>query len=354
MSNIASVLQHALSRPLEQAVRAATQTPSPSDPKSKIPAPEKFSGKKGNAAKSFMLDCKTYFVANASSFPTDDARIMYVLMNLKKGIPKQWGQYYLNKLLAGDQDLVLDSWQAFESGFLANWSDPAALQVAERRQDELIEKLRHAKIFTKLDLRSGYNNVRIKEGDEWKTAFRTKYGLFESLVMPFGLTNAPAVFQRFMNDIFRDILNIYVTVYLDDILIFSNNREEHVQHVREVLTRLQKHNLFCNPEKCHFAVTTVTYIGLVITPEGISMEKEKVKAIMEWPAPLTVKQVQSFLGFANFYRRFIENFSRIARPLHILTHLEQPWVWGDEQQAAFDAIKEAISKEPVLAHPNEN
>ncbi|QRV92840.1 Retrotransposable element Tf2 protein [Ceratobasidium sp. AG-Ba] len=222
------------------------------------------------------------------------------------------------------------------------------------RQDELIEKLRHAKIFTKLDLRSGYNNVRIKEGDEWKTAFRTKYGLFESLVMPFGLTNAPAVFQRFMNDIFRDILDIYVIVYLDDILIFSNNSEEHVDHVREVLTRLQKHNLFCNPEKCHFAVTTVTYIGLVITPDGISMEKEKVKAIMEWPAPLTVKQVQSFLGFANFYRRFIENFSRIARPLHILTHLNQPWVWGYEQQAAFVAIKEAISKEPVLAHPNEN
>ncbi|QRV92841.1 Retrotransposon-derived protein PEG10 [Ceratobasidium sp. AG-Ba] len=137
MSNIASVLQHALSRPLEQAVRAATQTPGPTNPKSKIPAPEKFSGKKGNAAKSFMLDCKTYFVANASSFPTDEARMMYVLMNLKEGIPKQWGQYYLNKLLAGDQDPLLDSWQAFESGFLANWSDPAALQVAERRINEL-------------------------------------------------------------------------------------------------------------------------------------------------------------------------------------------------------------------------
>ncbi|QRV87182.1 Retrotransposable element Tf2 protein [Ceratobasidium sp. AG-Ba] len=194
------------------------------------------------------------------------------------------------------------------------------------RQDELIEKLRLAKIFTKLDLRSGYNNVLIKQGDKWKTAFRTKYGLYESLVMPFGLTNAPAVFQRFMNDIFRDILDIYVIVDLDDILIFSNNREEHVQHVREVLTCLQQHNLFCNPEKCHFAVTTVTYIGLVITPEGISMGKEKVKANMEWPAPLTVKQVQSFLGFANFYCRFIENFSPVACPLHILMHLDQPWV----------------------------
>ncbi|QRV97850.1 Retrotransposable element Tf2 protein [Ceratobasidium sp. AG-Ba] len=222
------------------------------------------------------------------------------------------------------------------------------------RQDELIEKLQHAKIFTKLDLRSGYNNVCIKEGDKWKTAFRTKYGLFESLVMPFGLTNAPAVFQCFMNNIFRDIPDIYVIVYLDDILIFSNNREEHVDHVKEVLTHLQKHNLFCNPEKCHFAVTTVTYIGLVITPDGISMEKEKVKAMMEWPTPLTVRQVQSFLGFANFYCRFIEDFSRIARPLHILMHLDHPWVWGKEQQAAFDAIKAAISKEPVLAHPNEN
>ncbi|QRV97855.1 Retrotransposable element Tf2 protein [Ceratobasidium sp. AG-Ba] len=172
--------------------------------------------------------------------------------------------------------------------------------------------------------------------------------------MPFGLKNAPAVFQHFMNSIFRDILDMYVIVYLDDILIFSNNREEHVQHIREVLTRLQKHNLFCNPEKCHFAVIAVTYIGLVITPEGISMEKEKVKAIMEWPTPLTVKQVQSFLGFANFYRRFIENFSQIAHLLHILTHLDQPWAWGDEQQAACDAIKEAMSKEPVLAHPNKN
>ncbi|QRW06296.1 Retrotransposable element Tf2 protein [Ceratobasidium sp. AG-Ba] len=165
------------------------------------------------------------------------------------------------------------------------------------RQYELIEKLCQAKIFTKLDLRSGYNNLRIKEVDEWKTAFRTKYGW--------------------------DILDIYVIFYLNDILIFSNNREEHVHHVREVLTHLQKHNLFCNPDKCHFAVTTVTYIRLVITPEGISMEKEKVKAIMEWPAPLTVKQ-------------------------------SWVWGWGDKQQASFDAIKESISKEPVLAHPNEN
>ncbi|CCO31697.1 Retrotransposable element Tf2 155 kDa protein type 1 [Rhizoctonia solani AG-1 IB] len=205
------------------------------------------------------------------------------------------------------------------------------------RQDELIEKLRHAKIFTKLDLRNGYNNIRIKEGDEWKAAFRTKYGHFEPTVIQFGLSNAPAVFQCFMNNMFRDLLDMTVIVYLDDILIFSNSREEHVQHVTEVLSCLQKHNLFCNPSKCVFFVTEVTHIG-VVTPEGISMEQEKVKAIQEWPEPRNVKQVQSFLGFANFYCCF----------------KDQPWVWEAAQRQAFHQIKTAISQEPVLAHPDES
>ncbi|CCO34607.1 Retrotransposable element Tf2 155 kDa protein type 3 [Rhizoctonia solani AG-1 IB] len=222
------------------------------------------------------------------------------------------------------------------------------------RQDELIEKLCHAMIFTKLDLRDGYKNIRIKEGDEWKAAFRTKYGHFEPTVMQFGLSNVPAVFQRFMNNIFRDLLDITVIVYLDNILIFSNSREEHVQHVTEVLSRLQKHNLFCNPSKCVFFVTEVTYIGLVVTPEGISMEQEKVKAIQEWPEPKNVKQVQSFLGFANFYCRFVHDFSCLAHPLTSLTQKDQPWVWEAAQKEAFQQIKIAISKEPVLTHPDES
>jgi hypothetical protein len=138
MNNIANVLTHALTCPLEQAVHAATQTPAPQQPKSKIPALEKYSGKKGNAAKSFILDCKTYFVANLSSFPTDNSRIMYVLMNLKEGIPKQWGQYYLNKLLGGDQDPLLNSWEAFETGFLANWSDCHDLLSSHNKTRESI------------------------------------------------------------------------------------------------------------------------------------------------------------------------------------------------------------------------
>ncbi|QRW20006.1 Retrotransposable element Tf2 protein [Rhizoctonia solani] len=208
------------------------------------------------------------------------------------------------------------------------------------RQDKLIEKLRHAKIFTKLDLRNGYHNIRIKEGDEWKAAFHTALGHFAPTVMQFGLSNALAD-------------NISVVVHLDDILIFSNSREEHVEHVREVLSCLLNHNLFCNPAKCYFFVTEVTFIGLVITPDGISM-KDKVQAIMDWPEPQNAKQVQSFLGFANFYCCFVPNFSCLARPLNNLTQKEQPWIWLEEQKAAFDAIKAEICKELVLAHPDES
>ncbi|KAF8753953.1 hypothetical protein RHS01_06576 [Rhizoctonia solani] len=159
------------------------------------------------------------------------------------------------------------------------------------RQDNLMAKLRHAKLFTKLDLRWGYNNVRIKEGDEWKTAFRTKYGLFEYLVMPFGLTNAPAAFQHFMNDLFRDLIDVTVVIYLDDILIFSENPEDHPSHVREVLSRLMKNQLFCKLSKCHFHVTTVDYLGIVISPAGFSMDQKKIEAVTSWPQPKTVKQL---------------------------------------------------------------
>jgi hypothetical protein len=210
------------------------------------------------------------------------------------------------------------------------------------RQDDLMAQLQGATIFTKLDLRWGYNNVRIREGDEYKTAFRTKYGLFETLVMLFGLTNAPAAFQHFMNDIFRDMLDTKVVIYLDDILIFSKNQEDHERDVKEVLRRLAKNQLFCKLSKCSFHADTVDYLGLVISPRGISMEEKKVQAVKDWPTPQTVKQVQSFLGFANFLHRFVPNYSTLARPLHNKTHKEAPWEWGPIEQESFEAIKEAI------------
>jgi hypothetical protein len=209
-------------------------------------------------------------------------------------------------------------------------------------------------VFTKLDLCSGYNDIRINEGDEWKTAFRTEFGHYMYTVMPFGLTNAPAVFQCFMNKIFHDLLNIYVIVYLDDILIFSKSRQEHVGHVKEVLKQLQQNHLYWNPKKCDFFVDRFTFIGLVITPEGISMEKEKVQAVLERPNPTSVKEVQSFLGFANFYHRFVPDLSHLARPLNALTQKTSPWTWGEAQKQAFNEIKAAISKEPTVAHPDES
>jgi hypothetical protein len=220
------------------------------------------------------------------------------------------------------------------------------------RWDNLMAQLQGAKIFTKLDLRWGYNNVRIKEGDKYKTAFGTKYGPFKTLVMPFGLTNTPAALQHFMNDIFCDMLDTKVVIYLDDILISSKNQEDHENDVKEVLRQLASNQLFCKLSKCSFHVKTVDYLGLVISPQGISMEEKKVQAVKEWPVPQSVKQIQSFLGFTNFLRHFIPNYSTLARHLHNRTHKEARWEWGNMEQESFEAIKEAICQRPLLAHPD--
>ena len=183
----------------------------------------------------------------------------------------------------------------------------------------LLEQLGRARIFTKIDLRGAYNLVRIKEGDEWKTAFRTRYGHFEYNVMPFGLTNAPAVFQHMMNDIFREHLDDFVVIYLDDILIFSKNEEEHEKHVRLVLEKLRKRGLYAKLEKCLFHQTEMEFLGFIATTEGLKMDPKKVEAIVSWEVPKTVRDVQCFLGFANFYQIFIKNYSQVAAPLTWLT-----------------------------------
>ena len=180
---------------------------------------------------------------------------------------------------------------------------------------ELLDRLRTGMVFSKIDLRGAYNLVRIRPGDEWKTAFRTRYGHFEYRVMPFGLTNAPAVFQHLMNDIFREYLDQFVVAYLDDILIFSQDVVSHTTHVRLVLTKLREHGLYAKLEKCEFHCSSVEFLGYIISPNGITMDKRKIVAIYEWDSPKRVKEVQSFLGFANFYRRFIKGFSTLAQPL---------------------------------------
>jgi Reverse transcriptase (RNA-dependent DNA polymerase) len=165
---------------------------------------------------------------------------------------------------------------------------------------ELLDTPSRAKVFTKIDLKHAYHLIWIAAGDEWKTAFRIRYGSFEWLVMPFGLTNAPGGFQRFLNGIFSDLLDVYVIIYLDDILIFSGNKDDHFRHVSEVLKRLCKHGLYANGKKCDFHSESVDYLGHMIGPNGLQMDPAKVKVIQDWPELRKVKDIQSFLGFAKF------------------------------------------------------
>ena len=194
----------------------------------------------------------------------------------------------------------------------------------------------------------------MKEGDEEKAAFITDRGLYEPIVMFFGLTNSPATLQWMMNDLFRDlILRGKVIVYLDDILIFTNSLEEHRKIVREVLEILRQHKLTCKPEKCEFEVQETEYLGHIIAPGIVKMDPAKVAGVTDWPEPKSKKDVQSFLGFANFYRRFIAGYSKIATPLNKLTG-QSEWTWGPEQKEAFEQIKIAMTTAPVLAIPNDN
>jgi len=215
---------------------------------------------------------------------------------------------------------------------------------------ESLDRLRSATVFSKLDLRAGYNLVRIAEGDEWKTAFRTRYGHFEYRVMPFGLTNAPATFQHLMNDVLRDFLDDFVVVYLDDILIFSTSLDEHKRHVRRVLERLRDNGLFAKPEKCAFHQREIEYLGYLVSPDGVKMDPKKVSAILDWPEPTNVTQLQAFLGFANFYRRFIHSYSKVAVPLTRLLKKDRKFDFDDAARQAFQQLKTAFTTAPVLAH----
>src|ERR1700674_337212 len=177
-----------------------------------------------------------------------------------------------------------------------------------------------------MDLQWGYNNLRIKEGDEWKAAFTTNRGSFEHTVMFFGLTNSPTSFQTMMNTILKDLIDQgHVIVYMDDILIFTKDLEEHRRIINEVLKRLKENDVFLKPQKCFFEQKEVKFLGLIISEEGIQMDSKKVKGVQNWPCTKKVKEIQAFLGFANFYRRFVKDFATIATPLNHLTHNDQEW-----------------------------
>ncbi len=214
------------------------------------------------------------------------------------------------------------------------------------------ERLQGASIFTKLDLRNAYHLVRIREGDEWKTAFNTPRGHFEYLVMPFGLSNSPAVFQALVNDVLRDMVDQFIYVYLDDILIFSSSLQEHVQHVRRVLQRLLENGLFVKAEKCAFHAQSVPFLGFIVSPEGVRMDPDRVKAVVNWPTPDSRKALLRFLGFANFYRRFIRNFSQLAAPLTALTSTKMTFRWSNAAEAAFTKLRGRFVSAPILRAPD--
>jgi hypothetical protein len=213
-----------------------------------------------------------------------------------------------------------------------------------------LNALCRAKVYTKLDIIAAFNKLRIAKEHEWKTAFITRFGLFETLVMLFGLGNAPATFQNYINNLLYDLLDKTCTAYLDDVLVYSESKKEHRAHVREVVKHLMDAGLQIDINKYEFETTRCKYLGLIITPDGINMDEAKVKAITAWQPPKTVWDLQKFLGFANFYQRFIRNFSKIAQPLNDLLRKRIPWHWEREQQAAFDTLKRAFIQAPTLAY----
>ena len=212
----------------------------------------------------------------------------------------------------------------------------------------MFDCVRGARYFSKLDLKSGYHQVRVQEEDVPKTAINTPFGQFQYRVMGFGLTNAPATLMSVMNDVLRPFLRKSVTVFLDDILAFSKTWREHLCHVDAVLHALKEDSLLCNPAKCQFGLLEVRFLGHVVSGFSLSPDPQKLEAVEQWPVPKTATEVWRFLGFTNCFRRCIEDYSSISRPSERLTGKNAKFVWNDEQQRGFDKLRKALLEAPVL------
>ncbi|KAL4016633.1 hypothetical protein IC575_024285 [Cucumis melo] len=220
------------------------------------------------------------------------------------------------------------------------------------RIDDLFDQLQGATVFSKIDLRSSYHQLRIKDSDISKTTFISRYGHYEFILMSFGLTNAPAVFMDLMNRVFKDFLDLFVIVFIDDILIYSKTETEHEEHLHQVLETLRANKLYAKFSKCEFWLKKVTFLGHVVSSEGVSVDPTKIEAVTNWPRPSTVSEIRSFLGLAGYYRRFVEDFSRIASPLTQLTKKRTLFVWSPTCESSFQELKQKLVTAPVLTVPN--
>jgi hypothetical protein len=221
------------------------------------------------------------------------------------------------------------------------------------RMDDLMDFLSEAMYFSKIDLKSGYHQIRMREGDEWKTTFKTNEGLYEWLVMPFGLTNASSTFMRLMNEVLREFIGKFVVVYLDDILIFSKTKAEHLKHLTIVMKKLQQEKLLINMKKSSFMKTELIYLGFVISANELRMDPDKVEVIKNWPSPRNVFEVRSFHGLASFYQKFIRNFSGIsATMMDTVKKRHKSFHWTTEAEKSFNLLNRKITEQPVLVLPD--
>jgi hypothetical protein len=212
--------------------------------------------------------------------------------------------------------------------------------------------MKGASVFSKIDLRSGYHRLKIRESDIPNTAFRTRYGLYEYTVMSFGLTNSPSYFMYLMNKVFMEYLDRFIVVFIDDILVFSKTMEEHEEHLRLVLEKLRSNQLYAKFSKCGFWLTEVAFLGHVISTGGVSVDPGKVKEVLNWMPPATILEIQSFLGLAGYYHRFIKDFSKIAKPMTKLLEKNKAFEWTKECQASFEELKKRHTSSPVLVLPD--
>ena len=294
------------------------------------------------------IDCKIYPLAPMEQSAMDD----FLKEQLKKGyIRPSKSPYASSFFFVKKKDGKLRPTQDYRD--LNSWTIPNKYPLPLIK--DIIARLTDKKYFTKFDVRWGYNNVRIKEGDQWKAAFKTNRGLYEPRVMFFGLTNSPATFQMMMDAIFRqEMATGDVFVYMDDILIATNGTlQQHEQQVAHVLDVLLKHDLYLKPEKCSFHKTEMEYLGVIIGNGQTKMDPIKVKGLTDWPTPKKVKDVRSFLGFGNYYKDFIDNYSFLARPLHDLTKKDRRWSWDNRENDSFNTLKEKFTSYPVLRDPDQ-